>query len=59
MCKKMYNDLCKICQVADSFEDCDTDFDKVVLNDITRNVVDCEKFKAIPNVENLGGNQNE
>ena len=46
MCKQMYNDLCKICQVADSFMKCECDFSEVILDDITGNVVDCDKFKA-------------
>lgn len=46
MCKQMYNDLCKICQVADSFMKCECDFSEVVVDDITGNVIDCDKFKA-------------
>ena len=42
----MYNDLCKICRVADSFMKCECEFSEVVFDDITGNVVDCDKFKA-------------
>ncbi len=43
MCKKMYNDLCEICQNA---ADCTVDYDGVTLDAITRKVVDCKDFKA-------------
>lgn len=46
MCKKMYNDLCEICQVADNFAECSTDYDSITLDAITKNVVDCKNFKA-------------
>lgn len=46
MCKKMYNDLCEICSVAENFAQCRTDYDSIMLDDITRNVVECKNFVA-------------
>lgn len=45
MCKKMYNELCEICQKA---ADCTVDYDGVTLDAITRKVVDCQGFVAVP-----------
>lgn len=48
MCKKMYNDLCEICQNA---ADCTVDYDGVTLDAITRNVVDRKNFKVVPKIK--------
>ncbi len=44
MCEKMYNDLCEVCSVAD----CKVPDDCKTLDDITRKVVECQKFEAKP-----------
>lgn len=48
MCKKMYNDLCEICQNA---ADCTVDYDSVTLDAVTRKVVDCKDFKVVPKIK--------
>ena len=48
MCKKMYNDLCEICQNA---ADCTVDYDGITLDAITRKVVDCKDFKVVPKIK--------
>ena len=43
----MENDLCKICRYK-SFDTCEADFSEVDLDDLTRFVVSCDCFIAIP-----------
>lgn len=43
----MFNDLCSTCMNG-SFDKCKTDFEKIQLDDITRNVVMCENYKEKP-----------
>lgn len=44
---EMYNDLCQTCQCG-GLDKCKTDFEKIQLDDITRNVVMCDSYKEKP-----------
>lgn len=44
---EMYNDLCQTCQ-SGGLDKCKTDFEKIQLDDITRNVVCCDCYKEKP-----------
>lgn len=48
MCKKMYNELCEICQKA---ADCTVDYNSVTFDAITKKVVDCKSFEAVPKMK--------
>lgn len=44
---EMINDLCATCR-SKGMDKCDTDFEKIQLDDITRNVVACDNYKEKP-----------
>ena len=49
MCKKMYNDLCEICQNAQNYSNCGCENATFDLE--TKKVATCPNFKAVPKIK--------